>query len=132
MGVFCRQRAKPALPFAGWVHVVDFTLSNCVHALLDDIFVLTDYERSNMARYLHRWACENRRQDSLKILEPRCGSYSGTADAVFRNIDFLENDSSETVMVLAGDHVYTMDYQKLLAFHRQTGADATMMAHAPP
>jgi glucose-1-phosphate adenylyltransferase len=126
MGVFCQRRAKPSLPFAGSVRVIDFTLSNCVHSLIDDINVLTDYQRESMTGYLFRWASFNNVKDTFRILEPGNGSYLGTADAVYQNIERLENNPSDTVLVLAGDHVYTMDYQKLLAFHRQTGADATI------
>ena len=126
LDIFCQHRAKPVMPFAGTAHVIDFTLSNCVHSLIKDVAVLTDYHRIYMADYLNRWASANGKSGNFSILEPNNGSYLGTADAVYQNIDFLENNSSDLVMVLAGDHVYKMDYQKMIAFHHQTGADATV------
>jgi glucose-1-phosphate adenylyltransferase len=79
-----------------------------------------------MAGYLNRWASANCNSAVLQILEPRNGSYTGTADAVYQNIDFLKQHASDLVLVLAGDHIYKMDYQKMIAYHRQTGADATV------
>lgn len=124
--IFCQHRAKPALFFGGIARVIDFTLSNCVRSMVGNIAVLTDYQRDSMASYVNKWYAVNARSQDIYILEPGDGSYLGTADAVYRNIDFLERDDSELVLVLAGDHVYKMDYQKMLAYHRQTGADATV------
>jgi glucose-1-phosphate adenylyltransferase len=73
-----------------------------------------------------RWASANDFAGKLYILDPGSSSYLGTADAVYQNIDFLEKNASDLVLVLAGDHVYKMDYQRMIAYHRQTGADATV------
>jgi glucose-1-phosphate adenylyltransferase len=126
MDIFCQHMAKPALPFAGITRVIDFTLSNCVHSLVENVAILVDYHRNNMESYLNRWISGNNGFENFHLLEPDSGSYNGTADAVYQNIDFLERDSSDLVLVLAGDHVYKMDYRKMMAYHRQTGADATV------
>lgn len=126
LDIFCRHRAKPILPIAGTARVIDFTLSNCVHSLIEDIAVLTDYRRKGITDYLDHWNSANNNPGNLHFLEPRNGSYLGTADAVYQNIDFLDKNASDVVLVLAGDHVYRMDYQRMISFHRQTGADATI------
>ncbi len=132
MKAFCRDRAKPSLPFAGGARVIDFTLSNCIDSLLPDVAVLLDYQRESMADYLETWAAEHTNDTELSIIEPRHRSFSGTADAVFQNLDFLRRHPAERVIVLAGDHIYRMNYQKLLAYHRQTGADATVAVMPVP
>jgi glucose-1-phosphate adenylyltransferase len=126
MDIFCHSRPKPALPFAGNTRVIDFTLSNCIHSHLKDIAVLTDYQRSAMAIYLRRWFLGNGNLSNISTIEPRNGSYLGTADAVYQNLRYIENHSADLIMVLAGDHVYKMDYRKMLAFHHKMRADATV------
>lgn len=132
MGAFCRNTAKPALPFAGPARVIDFPLSNCVNSLITDIAVLTDYQRESMGTYLEQWADSQTGDTGLYIIEPPNGSYSGTADAVFQNTEFLKNHPADKVLVLAGDHIYRMNYQNMLAYHRQTGADATIAVMPVP
>jgi glucose-1-phosphate adenylyltransferase len=78
-----------------------------------------------MTIYLRSWFLVNGNSGNISVLEPRNGSYLGTADAVYQNLGYIENHSADLVMVLAGDHIYKMDYRKMLAFHRQMGADAT-------
>jgi len=126
MDVLCQRTAKPVLPFAGTTRVIDFTLSNCIHSMIEDIAILTDYNREILARYLNKWTSSSEKSEKLHILEPGNSSYFGTADAVYQNIDFLEKHAADLVLVLAGDHVYKMDYRKMVAYHRQTGADATV------
>lgn len=125
MDVLCHVRPKPALPFAGNLNVIDFTLSNCVYSGIDDLAVLTDYQRSYMARYLRRWGLSNAIR-AFHILQPMAGSYKGTADAVFQNLPFLSKLNAQNVLILAGDHVYKMDYREMIAFHEQTGAAVTV------
>jgi glucose-1-phosphate adenylyltransferase len=79
-----------------------------------------------MANYLKRWNLINVTSESLRILEPRTGSYGGTADAVYQNLDYLQKHAADRVLILAGDHVYKMDYRKMLAFHEQVKADVTV------
>lgn len=126
MDVLCQVRPKPALPFAGRFRVIDFTLSNCIHSGVGDIAVLTDYQRSNMANYLKRWRSANDVVERFDVLDPKTGSYSGTADAVYQNLSILQKPAADRVLILAGDHVYSMDYRQMLAFHEQTGADVTV------
>lgn len=124
MDLLCHLRPKPVLPFAGTFRVVDFTLSNCVHSGIKDVVALTDYLRSYLANYLRRWCQANSDPRTFHILEPRAGSYMGTADAVYQNLDFV--GKAEKVVVLAGDHVYKMDYRPMLRFHDEVKADITV------
>ena len=125
MDVLCHERPKPALPFAGRFKVIDFTLSNCFYSGIDDYAILTDYQRSYMARYLKQWGLANDVR-TFDILEPRIDSYKGTADAVYQNLSYLNNFNTESVLILAGDHVYKMDYREMLDFHEQAKADVTV------
>ena len=125
MGVLCDPRPKPALPFAGKFSVIDFTLSNCVYSGIDDLAILTDYHRSHMGRYLREWGLSNAVR-TFHILDPITGSYKGTADAVFQNLPHLNKLNAQNVLILAGDHVYKMDYREMLAFHEETEADVTV------
>lgn len=126
MDILCQRRPKPALPFAGRFRVIDFSLSNCIHSQLNNIAVLTDYQRSSMANYLRRWYILNGNDQSLYILAPKSGSYHGTADAVYQNIEYLNRYNDDTVLILAGDHVYKMDYRQMLSFHERSHADVTI------
>jgi len=125
MDVLCHLRPKPALPFAGKFNVIDFTLSNCVYSGINDLAILTDYHRSYMARYLREWGLSNAVR-TFHILEPKTGSYKGTADAVFQNLPHLNKFNAQNVLILAGDHVYKMDYREMIAFHEQTKAGVTV------
>jgi glucose-1-phosphate adenylyltransferase len=126
MGFLSQERPKPALPFAGRFRVIDFSLSNCVHSQIDNIAILVDYQRCQMSEYLKRWNLMNTAATKLDILEPVTGSYKGTADAVYQNLDYLQRCGTDRVLVLAGDHVYKMDYRKMLAFHNEVKADVTV------
>jgi glucose-1-phosphate adenylyltransferase len=125
MDVLCHVRPKPALPFAGRFKVIDFTLSNCVYSEINDLAILTDYQRSFMAKYLGQWGLTNALR-TLHTLEPDTGSYKGTADAVYQNLPFLNKFDIENVLILAGDHIYKMDYREMLTFHEQTKAAVTV------
>lgn len=125
MDILCRVRPKPVLPFSGRYKVIDFTLSNCIHSGIDDIGVLTDCHRSRMATYLRGWSLSNGVR-TLRSLEPKHGSYQGTADAVFRNLSLIQESGAREVLVLAADHIYKMDYRELLAFHEQAEAAVTV------
>ncbi len=125
MDVLCHVRPKPALPFAGKFKVIDFTLSNCVYSGINDLAILTDYQRSYMAKYLRQWGLANAVR-TFHILEPEMGSYKGTADAVYQNLRYLDGLNAENVLILAGDHIYKMEYREMLAFHEQKKADVTV------
>jgi glucose-1-phosphate adenylyltransferase len=126
MDIFCHQRPKPTLPFGGKYRVIDITLSNCIHSQVENIAVLVDYQRLAMTDYLSQWQSANRGASNFSILPPKTDSYNGTADAVYQNLDQLERQGIDTVLVLAGDHIYRMDYQKMLSFHRESKADVTV------
>ena len=126
MDILCQVRPKPALPFGGRFKVFDFSLSNCVHSQIRDIGVLTDYKRSHMAKYLQSWSLNNPGAGEFRVLEPRAGSYKGTADAVYQNLDYLKEANPNKVLILAGDHVYKMDYRQILSFHENAKADVTV------
>ncbi len=125
MDIFCQQRPKPILPFAGNFHVIDFTLSNCINSQIDDMAALVDYQRASMTGYLRQWNLIND-PNCISILQPKIGSFSGTADAVYQNLDYLKKQGSERVLILAGDHIYKMDYREMLSFHEEKTADVTV------
>ena len=126
------HRAKPAVPFCGSYRIIDFALSNCANSGLHDIFVLSQYRPHSLARHIgsgRAWSLD-REDCGIVTLQPYVGTtsrwYSGNADAVFQNLHFIEERSAENVLVLGGDHVYSMDYRKLLEFHREKNADLTV------
>ncbi len=132
MDVLCHNRPKPSLPFAGSFQIIDFTLSNCIHSGIRDIAILTDYQRSKMANYLRQWCLSNTAGHALHVLEPKAGSYSGTAGAVYQNTEYILKHDADTILILAADHVYKMDYRKMLSFHHRSQADATVGVVAAP
>jgi glucose-1-phosphate adenylyltransferase len=132
MGILCKQKAKVILPFAGNVRLIDFTLSNCMYSELKEIAVLTDCQPSALALYLRRWLSINRSSVNISALEPKEGSYLGTADAVYQNVEYMQNHGDDLVLILAGDHIYKMDYRRMLAFHRQAEADVTVAVSRVP
>jgi len=127
------QRCKPAVPFAGKFRIIDFTLSNCVNSGIRRIGVATQYKAHSLIRHIqHGWSFLDGRFDEFIDLLPAQQQlrdeswYRGTADAVYQNIAILRRHNPEHVLVLAGDHVYKMDYGKMLAFHVHRRADATI------
>jgi glucose-1-phosphate adenylyltransferase len=126
MGILCHPRPKPILPFACRFRIIDFTLSNCIHSGIGDIALLVDHQRRQMSDYVSEWNDINSCGSIITTLEPKYGSYRGTADAIYQNINSLQKNSAETTLVLAGDHVYRMDYRDMLAFHKEVGADVTI------
>jgi glucose-1-phosphate adenylyltransferase len=126
MNILCELRPKPVLPFAGRFRVIDFSTSNCIHSRIENIAVLVDYRRQALTAYFSGWHQENGRRAGLTILAPGDGSYAGTADAVYQNLPYLKKQNTDTVLVLAGDHVYMMDYRKMIDFHHKMKADVTV------
>ncbi|MGD9141745.1 MAG: glucose-1-phosphate adenylyltransferase family protein [bacterium] len=126
------HRAKPAVPFCGPYRIIDFALSNCANSGLHDIYVLSQYRPHSLARHIDSGRSWNldRDEGGIVILQPYVGTesrwYSGNADAVFQNLHFIEERSAENVLILGGDHVYTMDYRPMLEFHRESKADLTI------
>ena len=129
-----RDRAKPAVPFGGVYRIIDFPLSNCINSKLRKIYILSQYKSLSLNRHI---------QLGWNILSSPLGEfitvahaqqrmneywYKGTADALFQNIYLLQKENPDFVLILAGDHVYKMDYQKMIQFHFQKKADVTVGA----
>ncbi len=125
MGILCDYRAKPALPFAGNSRVIDYTLSNCLRSATGSTLILTDYQRSSLERYLKRWISANDKSKIIKIESAR-RAHMGSADAVYQSLDYLKQSDADLVLVLAGDHIYQMDYRQMVDFHLQKRADVTV------
>ena len=126
-------RAKPAVPFGGKFRIIDFVLSNCVNSGIRRIGVATQYKSHSLIQHIQRgWSFLNGQFGEFVDLLPaqqRVSEnywYKGTADAVFQNLDILRTSNPDFVLILAGDHVYKMDYAKLLAFHVDNKADMTV------
>ena len=130
-----RDRAKPAVPFGGTYRIIDFALSNCLNSGLRRLLLLTQYKARSLDRHLnlgwHRFFCRDL-GEFLDVLPPQQRVdehwYLGTADAVYQNIYSLEQASPRLVVVLAGDHIYKMNYQSLVDAHEASGADVTVGA----
>lgn len=127
------KTAKPAVSFGGKYRIIDFTLSNCVNSGLDTVGVLTQYQPLVLNDYIGNglpWDLD-RTFGGLKILPPYQGHshadwYRGTANAIYQNIEFIERYDPEYVLVLSGDHIYKMDYSKMIAYHKAKDADCTI------
>lgn len=126
------RRAKPAVPFAGKLKIIDFTLSNCVNSGIRRIAVLTQYKAQSLIRHVERgWgflAADLGEYVDVAPAQQQLGEtwYAGTADAVLQNLNLLREADADYVLVLAGDHVYKMDYSVMLAEHAASGADVTV------
>jgi glucose-1-phosphate adenylyltransferase len=126
------DRAKPATPFGGKYRIIDFTLSNCVNSGIRQILVLTQYKSHSLIQHVQRgWGYMRGELGEFVQLVPaqqKLGElwYRGTADAVYQNLDIIDTHEPELVLVLAGDHVYKMDYGPMIAFHVERSADITI------
>ena len=130
-----RDRAKPAVPFGGIYRIIDFTLSNCLNSGIRKILVLTQYKAMSLARHVtNGWRHLLCRElgEFIDVVPPQQRIdeqwYQGTADAVYQNIYTLEQERPKYVVILAGDHIYKMDYSKMVAYHEEHGADLTIGA----
>src|SRR3954463_917756 len=130
-----RDRAKPAVPFGGVYRIIDFVLSNCLNSGIRRMLVLTQYKAMSLDRHINLgWRHFFCRElgEFLDILPPQQRIdeqwYQGTADAVYQNIYALEKERPEYVVVLAGDHVYKMNYRALVEYHKDNQADLTIAA----
>ena len=126
--------AKPAVSYGGKYRIIDFPLSNCANSGIDVVGVLTQYESVELNSYVAaggRWGLDSK-DSGVYVLPPRekadtgLDVYRGTADAISQNIDFIDQYDPEYLLVLSGDHIYKMDYDKMLAFHKERQADATI------
>lgn len=125
--------AKPAVSFGGKYRIIDFTLSNCINSGIDTVGVLTQYQPLVLNEYIGNglpWDLD-RSFGGVKILPPYQGKhgadwYRGTANAIYQNLAFIDRYDADYVLVLSGDHIYKMDYAKMLDYHKRMGADCTI------
>jgi len=128
-----RDRAKPAVPFGGAYRIIDFTLSNCLNSEFRRILMLTQYKAMSLDRHINQgWRQYFNRElgEFIDVVPPQQRIdeqwYQGTADAVYQNIYVLEKERPEYVVVLAGDHIYKMNYKSMVQYHLDVGADVTV------
>ena len=132
LGPLTEWRAKPAVPFGGSFRIIDFTLSNCINSGIRRIGVLTQYKAYSLIRHVQRgWGFLRGEFDEfVELLPPQQWQgphwYAGTADAVYQNLDIIKRHAPEFVLILAGDHIYKMDYGPMIARHMEKGADMTV------
>jgi glucose-1-phosphate adenylyltransferase len=140
LSILSSVRAKPAVPFGGKYRIIDFALSNCVNSDIDNVVVLTQYNPRSLNDHLglgRPWDLD-RTSGGIRVLQPYVSRgratdwYRGTADAVLRNREVLERAPGDLVLVLAGDHIYKMDYQPFVAEHRRRRADVTIAVRTVP
>jgi len=133
-----RERAKPAVPFGGVYRIVDFALSNCVNSGLRRVRLLTQFKSHSLERHIRRaWSFSAPDlNESIEIIPPQQrideNWYRGTADAIYQNIYSLERERSAQLVILAGDHIYKMDYGGMIDAHRASGAELTVGASPVP
>ncbi|MDE7390502.1 MAG: glucose-1-phosphate adenylyltransferase [Lachnospiraceae bacterium] len=133
LGVLTKKVAKPAVPFGGKYRIIDFPLSNCANSGIEAVGVLTQYQPLVLNDYLGNgqpWDLDNSNA-GIHILSPyeqKDGAswYSGTANAIYQNINFIERYDPDYVLILSGDHIYTMDFSKMISFHAENNADCTI------
>lgn len=127
------KTAKPAVSFGGKYRIIDFTLSNCINSGIDTVGVLTQYQPLVLNEYIGNgqpWDLD-RVFGGVKILPPYQGQksadwYKGTANAIYQNLEFINRYDTDYVLILSGDHIYKMDYDKMLKYHKDKGADCTI------
>ncbi|WP_147568599.1 glucose-1-phosphate adenylyltransferase [[Clostridium] dakarense] len=133
LGVFTKRIAKPAVSFGGKYRIIDFVLSNCSNSGIDTVGVLTQYRPLILNTHIgmgSHWDLD-RINGGVYVLQPYMNEtegnwYKGTADAIYKNMDFIDNYNPEYVLVLSGDHIYKMDYNKMLSYHKERNAKATI------
>ena len=134
LGILAVERTKPAIPFAGKYRIIDFTLSNCVNSGIYNVAIATQYQPRSLTDHIGigvPWGFA-RPDSKIQLLNPYLareegrGWYKGTANAVYQNWQFIEEQDAELVVVLSGDHIYKMDYNDMIDFHRKNQADATI------
>ena len=139
LGVLTRNLAKPAVPFGGKYRIIDFPLSNCVNSGIETVGVLTQYQPLELNDYIGNgqpWDLDSNNA-GVHVLPPyqkqkKTDWYKGTANAIYQNIPFIERYNPDYVVVLSGDHIYKMDYSKMLAYHKEKGAACTIAVYEVP
>ena len=140
LSILSQVRAKPGVPFGGKYRIIDFALSNAVNSGLTDVGILTQYAPRSLIDHIgvgRPWDLD-RSRGGVALLQPFIGRgrardwYQGTADAVLQNLDFIHDRNPELVLVLAGDHVYKMDYRPFIELHRDRRAEVTCAVRTVP
>ena len=139
LGVLTSRVAKPAVPFGAKYRIIDFPLSNSINSGIDTIGVLTQYRPFELHQYIGNgqpWDLD-RLSGGIYVLPPYMGAksgewYKGTANAIYQNIDFIDNYSPDYVVILSGDHIYKMDYHDMLKEHKRNNADCTIAVRDVP
>lgn len=132
LGPLTRHTAKPAVPFGGTYRIIDFTLSNCLNSDIRRVFVLTQYKSLELARHIREgWGFFSTEiGEFIEVIPPmkriHHDWYRGTADAVYQNIESIHAENAEITIILAGDHIYKMDYFEMVDWHQRNKADATI------
>ena len=134
LGVLTRKIAKPAVPFGGKYRIIDFPLSNCVNSGIEAVGILTQYQPLVLNEYIGNgqpWDLDGM-HSGVNCLSPYqavdgADWYSGTANAIFQNINYIDRYDPEYVVVLSGDHIYKMDYNKMLEYHKEKNAACTIL-----
>jgi len=127
-----RDRAKPAVPFGGVYRIIDFTLSNCINSDIRKVLVLTQYKAISLNRHIDQgWRFLSRELDEyIEVIPPQQRIaehwYQGTADAIYQNVYTIEQSAPRDTLILAGDHIYKMDYSRMIETHRENRADLTI------
>lgn len=139
LGVLTKNLAKPAVPFGGKYRIIDFPLSNCSNSGIHTVGVLTQYKPLKLNKHIGEgtaWDLNNR-ESGVSILPPYQDGktdnfYKGTANAIYQNIDYIDSYDPEDVLILSGDHIYKMDYSKMLKFHKDKECEATLAVMEVP
>ena len=139
LGVLTAKVAKPAVSFGAKYRIIDFPLSNCINSGIDTVGVLTQYQPLRLNTHIGigmPWDLD-RNNGGVTILPPYEKStnsewYTGTANAIYQNIDYIDTYHPDYVLILSGDHIYKMDYELMLDFHKENGADVTIAAMPVP
>ena len=139
LGVLTGKLAKPAVPYGGKYRIIDFPLSNCIHSGIDTVGILTQYKPLELNDYIGSgkpWDLD-RSKGGVHILPPYQGKkggdwYKGTANAIYQNLGFIKRYNPKYVLILSGDHIYKMDYSKMIKLHKDSGADCTISVMEVP
>ncbi|NLB90362.1 MAG: NTP transferase domain-containing protein, partial [Clostridiales bacterium] len=139
LGILTKEMAKPAVPYGGKYRIIDFPLSNCANSGIDVVGVLTQYQPLELNAYIGSgspWDLDLT-NGGVFVLPPYVKGnhgewYSGTANAIYQNITFIEQHDPDYVLILSGDHIYKMNYSKMLAFHVKEKSDATIAVMEVP
>lgn len=139
LGVLTAKRTKPAVPFAGKYRIIDFPLSNCVNSKIFDVMLITQYRPQSLIHHIGSggpWDLNREFTGGIKIFTPYktqgINWFSGTADAVMQNLSYILSSNPEHVLILSGDHIYSMNYDELIRYHEQNKAEITICIHSVP